>query len=166
MLQIGLAIALIVVCGSYKEYPTLSKRTGIKVMTVILTVLASIKALSALFGIIPSYYGTEDFVFDGLAALSATVFALVVIYYGGVITISVIACVKGYKCMGNDELTNAALNEQLRVNSARSQQIFRNQSVTDVQQSFTTENTAWQCGSCGKYNESENKFCIYCGHVR
>ena len=93
-------------------------------------------------------------------------FAVTVIYYGGVITLSVIACIKGYKCMSNNELASAAYSEQQRVNAARAQQIYRAQSAANVQQSFTTENTAWQCKSCGKYNESDNKFCIYCGHIR
>ena len=93
-------------------------------------------------------------------------FAIIVIYYGGVITLSVIACIKGYKCMSNNELTSAAYSEQQRVNAARAQQIYRTQSAANVQQSFTTENNAWQCKSCGKYNESDNKFCIYCGHIR
>ena len=60
MLHIGLAIALLVLCGSYKDYPTLSKRTGIKAITVILTVLTGIKAIAVLFGVIPSYYATES----------------------------------------------------------------------------------------------------------
>ena len=167
MLHIGLAIALLVLCGSYKDYPTLSKRTGIKAITVILTVLTGIKALAVLFGVIPSYYGTENSTFfPGLSVFSSMIFAVAIIYYGGVIALSVIACIKGYKCMSNNELTSAAYSEQQRVNAARAQQIYRAQSVANVQQSFTTENTAWQCTSCGKYNDSDNKFCIYCGHIR
>lgn len=167
MLHIGLAIALLVLCGSYKDYPTLSKRTGIKAITVILTVLTGIKALAVLFGVIPSYYGTENSSFlPGLSVFSSMIFAVTMIYYGGVITLSVIACIKGYKCMSNNELTSAAYSEQQRVNAARAQQIYNAQSAANVQQSFTTENTAWQCKSCGKYNESDNKFCIYCGHIR
>lgn len=167
MLHIGLAIALLILCGSYKDYPTLSKRTGIKAITVILTVLTGIKALAVLFGVIPSYYGTESSSFlPGLSVFSSMIFAVTVIYYGGVITLSVIACIKGYKCMSNNELTSAAYSEQQRVNAARAQQIYHAQSAANVQQSFTTENTAWQCKSCGKFNESDNKFCIYCGHIR
>lgn len=167
MLHIGLAIALLVLCGSYKDYPTLSKRTGINVITIILTVLTGIMALAVLFGVIPSYYGTEsDIPYSGLSVFSSVMFAIIVIYYGGVITLSVIACIKGYKCMSNNELTSAAYSEQQRVNAARAQQIYRAQSAANVQQSFTTENNAWQCKSCGKYNESDNKFCIYCGHIR
>ena len=167
MLHIGLAIALLILCGSYKEYPAISKRTGIKVITIILTVLTGIKALTVLFGVIPAYYGTEsDISNSGLSVFSSVMFALIVIYYGGVITLSVIACVKGYKCMNNNELAAAALCEQQRVNAARAQQIYRAQSAANVQQSFTTENMAWQCKNCGKYNESDNKFCIYCGHIR
>lgn len=167
MLHIGLAIALLVLCGSYKDYPTLSKRTGIKAITVILTVLTGIKAIAVLFGVIPSYYATEsNSFFPGLSVFSSMAFAVTVIYYGGVITLSVIACIKGYKCMSNNELTSAAYSEQQRVNAARAQQIYRAQSAANVQQSFTTENTSWQCKSCGKYNESDNKFCIYCGHIR
>lgn len=167
MLHIGLAIALLVLCGSYKDYPTLSKRTGIKAITVILTVLTGIKAIAVLFGVFPSYYATESSsFFPGLSVFSSMAFAVTVIYYGGVITLSVIACIKGYKCMSNNELTSAAYSEQQRVNAARAQQIYRAQSAANVQQSFTTENTAWQCKSCGKYNESDNKFCIYCGHIR
>ena len=167
MLHIGLAIALLVLCGSYKEYPALSKRTGIKALTIILTVLAGIKALTVLFGIIPSYYGTErDILYSGLSFFSSILFVLVVIYYGGVLTLSVIACIKGYKCINDHDLTAAAFGEQQRVNAARAQQIYRTQSAADVQQSFTTENSAWQCKNCGKYNESDNKFCIYCGHIR
>ena len=108
MLHIGLAIALLVLCGSYKDYPTLSKRTGINVITIILTVLTGIKALAVLFGVIPSYYGTEsDIPYSGLSVFSSVMFATIVIYYGGVITLSVIACIKGYKCMSNNELTSA-----------------------------------------------------------
>lgn len=167
MLHIGLAIALLVLCGSYKEYPALSKRTGIKVITIILTVLTGIKALTVLFGVIPMYYGTEsDISSSGLSIFSSVMYVFIVIYYGGVITLSVIACIKGYKCMSNNELTSAAYSEQQRVNAARAQQIYRTQSAANVQQSFTTENTAWQCKTCGKYNESDNKFCIYCGHIR
>lgn len=167
MLHIGLAIALLVLCGSYKDYPTLSKRTGIKAITVILTVLTGIRASAVLFGVIPSYYATKSSsFFPGLSVFSSMAFAVTVIYYGGVITLSVIACIKGYKCMSNNELTSAAYSEQQRVNAARAQQIYRAQSAANVQQSFTTENTAWQCKSCGKYNESDNKFCIYCGHIR
>lgn len=167
MLHLGIAIALLVVCSSYKSCPTLSKLTGIKVMTVILTVLTSIKALSFLFGIIPAYYGTEDDIgYPGISVFFSTMFALILIYYVGVITLSIVACIKGYKCMGDSELSAAAFNEQLRVNAARAQQIYRTQYTSGVQQNFTTENTAWQCTSCGKYNESDNKFCIYCGHVR
>ncbi len=167
MLHIGLAIALLVLCGSYKEYPAMSKRTGIKVITIILTVLTGIKALTVLFGVIPSYYGTEDNItYSGLSVFSSALYTLVVIYYIGVITLGVIACIKGYKCMSNNELTAAAYSEQQRVNAARAQQIYRAQPAANVQQSFTTESTAWQCKSCGKYNESDNKFCIYCGHIR
>ena len=163
MLHIGLAIALLILCGSYKDYPTLSKRTGINVITIILTVLTGIKALA----VIPAYYGTEsDIPYSGLSVFSSVMFAIIVIYYGGVITLSVIACIKGYKCMSNNELTSAAYSEQQRVNAATAQQIYRAQSAANVQQSFTTENNAWQCKSCGKYNESDNKFCIYCGHIR
>lgn len=167
MLHIGLAIALLILCGSYKEYPALSKRTGIKVITIILTVLTGIKALTVLFGVIPSYYSTESSIFfPGLSVFSSMAFAVTLIYYSGVITLSVIACIKGYKCMNDNELTAAAYSEQQRVNAARAQQIYRAQSAENVQQSFTTENTAWQCKNCGKYNESDNKFCIYCGHIR
>lgn len=167
MLYIGLAIALLVLCGSYKEYPALSKRTGIKVITIILTVLTGIKALTVFFGVIPSYYGSEDSItYSGLSVFSSALYTLTIIYYIGTITLGVIACIKGYKCMNNSELTAAAYSEQQRVNAARAQQIYRAQPDANVQQSFTTENTAWQCKSCGKYNESDNKFCIYCGHIR
>ena len=50
MLHIGIAIALLVLCSSYKSCPIVSKLTGIKVLTIILTVLASIKLMSFLFG--------------------------------------------------------------------------------------------------------------------
>ena len=52
MLHIGIAIALLVLCSSYKSCPIVSKLTGIKVLTIILTVLASIKLMSFLFGTI------------------------------------------------------------------------------------------------------------------
>ena len=158
MLHIGIAIALLVLCSSYKSCPIVSKLTGIKVLTIILTVL---------FGVLPMYYGSEsENYYPILSVFASSVFAITVIYYCGVITLSVIACIKGYKCMSNNELTSAAYSEQQRVNAARAQQIYHTQSAANVQQSFTTENTAWQCTSCGKYIESDNKFCIYCGHIR
>lgn len=167
MLHIGIAIALLVLCSSYKSCPIVSKLTGIKVLTIILTVLASIKLMSFLFGVLPMYYGSESENYHPiLSVFASSVFAITVIYYVGVITLSVIACIKGYKCMTNNELTSAAYSEQQRANAARAQQIYHAQSAANVQQSFTTENTAWQCTSCGKYNESDNKFCIYCGHIR
>ena len=89
----------------------------------------------------------------------------ITIYCGGIITLGIIACIKGYKCFGNRELSVVAYNEKLRAGAARAQQIYRTQSNVNVQQSFTTENTAWQCKSCGKFNESDNKFCIYCGNA-
>ena len=167
MLNIGIAIALLVLCSSYKSCPIVSKLTGIKVLTIILTVLASIKLMSFLFGVLPMYYGSESENYHPiLSVFASSVFAITVIYYCGVITLSVIACIKGYKCMSNNELTSAAYSEPQRVNAARAQQIYHTQSAANVQQSFATENTAWQCTSCGKYNESDNKFCIYCGHIR
>ena len=60
MLHIGIAIALLVLCSSYKSCPIVSKLTGIKVLTIILTVLASIKLMSFLFGVLPMYYGSES----------------------------------------------------------------------------------------------------------
>lgn len=142
MLHIGLAIALLVLCGSYKDYPTLSKRTGINVITIILTVLTGLKALAVLFGVIPSYYGTEsDIPYSGLSVFSSVMFAIIVIYYGGVITLSVIACIKGYKCMSNNELTSAAYSEQQRVNAARAQQIYRTQSAANVQRALQPKTT-------------------------
>ena len=167
MVHIGIAIALLVLCSSYKSCPIVSKLTGIKVLTIVLTVLSSIKLMSFLFGVLPIYYGSEsENYYPILSVFASSVFAVIVIYYGGVIALSIIACIKGYKCMSNNELTSAAYSEQQRVNAARAQQIYRTQSYSDVQQCYTTQNTAWQCTSCGKYNESDNKFCIYCGHIR
>ena len=167
MVHIGIAIALLVLCSSYKSCPVVSKLTGIKVLTIVLTVLTSIKLMSFLFGVLPIYYGSEsENYYPILSVFASSAFAVIVIYYGGVITLSIIACIKGYKCMSNNELTSAAYSEQQRVNAARAQQIYRTQSYSDVQQCYTTQNTAWQCTSCGKYNESDNKFCIYCGHIR
>lgn len=109
MLNIGIAIALLVLCSSYKSCPIVSKLTGIKVLTIILTVLASIKLMSFLFGILPMYYGSEsEKYYPILSVFASSVFAITVIYYCGVITLSVIACIKGYKCMSNNELTSAA----------------------------------------------------------
>ena len=124
MLNIGIAIALLVLCSSYKSCPIVSKLTGIKVLTIILTVLASIKLMSFLFGVLPMYYGSESENYHPiLSVFASSVFAITVIYYCGVITLSVIACIKGYKCMSNNELTSAAYSEQQRVNAARAQQI-------------------------------------------
>ena len=124
MLHIGIAIALLVLCSSYKSCPIVSKLTGIKVLTIILTVLASIKLMSFLFGVLPMYYGSEsENYYPILSVFASSVFAITVIYYCGVITLSVIACIKGYKCMSNNELTSAAYSEQQRVNAARAQQI-------------------------------------------
>ena len=48
--------------------------------------LTGIKALAALFGVIPSYYGTEsDIPYSGLSVFSSVMFAIIVIYYGGAI---------------------------------------------------------------------------------
>lgn len=105
MLNIGIAIALLVLCSSYKSCPIVSKLTGIKVLTIILTVLASIKLMSFLFGVLPMYYGSESENYHPiLSVFASSVFAITVIYYCGVITLSVIACIKGYKCMSNNEL--------------------------------------------------------------
>lgn len=118
MLNIGIAIALLVLCSSYKSCPIVSKLTGIKVLTIILTVLASIKLMSFLFGVLPMYYGSESENYHPiLSVFASSVFAITVIYYCGVITLSVIACIKGYKCMSNNELTSAAYSEQQRVNA-------------------------------------------------
>ena len=116
MLHIGIAIALLVLCSSYKSCPIVSKLTGIKVLTIILTVLASIKLMSFLFGVLPMYYGSEsENYYPILSVFASSVFAITVIYYCGVITLSVIACIKGYKCMSNNELTSVAYSEQQRV---------------------------------------------------
>ncbi len=134
MLNIGIAIALLVLCSSYKSCPIVSKLTGIKVLTIILTVLASIKLMSFLFGVLPMYYGSESENYHPILSVfaSSVFFAITVIYYCGVITLSVIACIKGYKCMSNNELTSAAYSEQQRVNAARAQQIYHTQSAANV----------------------------------
>lgn len=100
-----------------------------------------------------------------VSELISGILVAITIYCGGIITLGIIACIKGYKCFGNRELSVVAYNEKLRAGAARAQQIYRTQSNVNVQQSFTTENTAWQCKSCGKFNESDNKFCIYCGNA-
>ena len=60
MINIGIAIALLILCSSYKSCPIVSKLTGIKVLTIILTVLTSINILVLLSGILPMYYFTES----------------------------------------------------------------------------------------------------------
>lgn len=165
MLNIGLAIAVLIVWSSYKGYPTLSKRTAIKVMTIILTVLVSLKIL-VLVGISSAYY---DFAHSSESVYFFTSFAYgaAALYYGAVIVLGIIACVLGYKAVINDEFTQSALKEQ----QTRNTQVVRNNYVNrsgNEQMHFTTAETAtpWQCGSCGKYNEPDNKFCIYCGSLK
>ena len=80
MLHIGIAIALLVLCSSYKSCPIVSKLTGIKVLTIILTVLASIKLMSFLFGVLPMYYGSEsENYYPILSVFASSVFAITVI---------------------------------------------------------------------------------------
>lgn len=165
MLSIGLAIAVLTVWSSYKGYPTLSKRTAIKVMTIILTVLISLKII-VLIGISSAYY---DFVHSSGTVYFFTSFTYgaVALYYGAIVVLGIIACVLGYKAVINDELTQSALKEQ----HTRNTQVVRNTYVNrsgDEQMHFTTAETStpWQCGSCGKYNEPENKFCVYCGSLK
>lgn len=139
MLNIGIAIALLVLCSSYKSCPIVSKLTGIKVLTIILTVLASIKLMSFLFGVLPMYYGSESENYHPILSVFASSVCnnrdiLLRRYHSECHRLY-----QGYKCMSNNELTSAAYSEQQRVNAARAQQIYHTQSAANDQQSFTTE---------------------------
>lgn len=162
MLNIGLAIAVLIVCGVYKSCPTLDKRTAIKVMTIILTVTVSLKLIT-LAGISSAYYATGDSSYAVIDFMTSFVYGVLVIYYGINIILGIIACIFGYKAIANNNLTQSAYKER----QTRNEQIIKNTCVNysrNEQMHFTTaESSAWQCGSCGKYNEAVNKFCIYCG---
>lgn len=163
MLNIGLAIAVLIVCSSYKGYPTLGKRTAIKVMTIILTVTSSLKLL-VFAGISSAYYGTAGSSYDFINFLTSFSYGISGIYYGINIALGVIACIFGYKAIGNYNLMQSAYKER----QTRNEQIIKSARVNysqNEQMHFTTADTtsAWRCGSCGKYNETGNNFCIYCG---
>ena len=158
MLQAGLAIVIFVLCSSYKGYPTMSKLTALKILTIILTVLTGFMILSFVFGIIPAYLRSDN------GWLSASIYGAIGVYQTIMIAVCVIACIQGYRAVKNGFLENAAYQDQQKKTNmffGRFTQGANRQ--YNNQQSFTTEYSSWQCKSCGKYNNPAHNFCIYCG---
>lgn len=164
MLRAGLAIVILVLCSSYKSYPTISKLTALKILTIVLTILTSFMILSLLFGVLPAYLGSTSEVYDGLASF---VYGVTGVYMCVMIAVCVLACVQGYRAVKNGFLESAAYQEQQRKTNMFFGQFTQGSNRQyNCQQGFTTEHTSWQCRSCGKYNNPAHNFCIYCGHPK
>ena len=107
---LGIGIAILVLYGQYKSHQTNGKRTAIKVLTIIETVITSIYILYGLLLALALVIVLS--MANSAAAYSIDQYHILVIFYAVIFLIYcgliALACVKGYKALHNSVWTTNA----------------------------------------------------------